>query len=177
QIARIIGCRTIAIAGGPEKVRWTVAELGADAAIDYKNESVAQRLTSLCPDGIDVYFDNVGGEILEAAIGRMKMHGRIALCGMISTYNDAQPSPGPRNLFELIVRRVRMQGFLVSDFVARFGEARGALEQWLDTGVLRAHVDVQEGFEHIPKTFLRIFTGANVGKQTLKLTDPPLPVR
>jgi NADPH-dependent curcumin reductase CurA len=177
QISRIIGCRTIAIAGGPQKARWTVEELGADAAVDYKHESVAERLAALCPDGIDVYFDNVGGGILQAAIGRMKMHGRIALCGMISTYNDAEPSPGPNNLFELIARRVRMQGFLVSDYASRFAEARQALEQWLDAGTLRAHVDVQEGFERIPTTFLRIFSGANLGKQTLKLADPPLPVR
>jgi NADPH-dependent curcumin reductase CurA len=177
QISRIVGCRTIAIAGGPQKARWTVEELGADAAVDYKHESVAERLAALCPDGIDVYFDNVGGSILQAAIGRMKMHGRIALCGMISTYNDAEPSPGPNNLFELIARRVRMQGFLVSDYASRFAEARQALEQWLDAGMLQAHVDVQEGFERIPTTFLRIFSGANLGKQTLKLADPPLPVR
>lgn len=177
QIARITGCRTVAIAGGPQKARWTVEALGADAAIDYKHESVAERLGVFCPDGIDVYFDNVGGHILQAAIGRMRRHGRIALCGMISTYNDAQPAPGPDNLFELIARCVRMQGFLVSDYAPRFAAARAALEQWLDAGSLRAHVDVQQGFEQIPTTFLRIFTGANLGKQTLKLADPPLPVR
>src|SRR3954471_176299 len=168
QIARIIGCRPIAIAGGAAKCRWTVDVLGAAAAIDYKSEDVGRRLAELCPDGVDVYFDNVGGSTLEAAIGRMKVHGRIALCGMISTYNDAVPTPGPSNLFELIARCVRMEGFLAFDFADRFAEARRAVEQWVDEGQLQAFVDVQNGFENIPSTFLRIFTGANIGKQTLK---------
>ena len=176
QISRIIGCRTIAIAGGAEKCRWTVEALGADAAIDYKHEDVSARLSALCPDGVDVYFDNVGGSTLEACIGRMKMHGRIACCGMISTYNDATPTPGPSNLFDLITRRIRMEGFLAGDYLPRFVEARRVLEGWMDAGRLKAFVDVQEGFENIPKTFMRIFTGANVGKQTLKIADPPLPV-
>ncbi len=176
QISRIVGCRTIAIAGGAEKCRWTCDALGAAAAIDYRRESVADRLAELCPDGIDVYFDNVGGATLQAAIGRMKLHGRIPLCGMISTYNDAEPTPGPSNLFELITRRVRMEGFLISDFAPMFAEGRRALESWLDAGHLTSYVDVQEGFENIPKTFLRIFSGANVGKQTLKLAEPPLPI-
>jgi len=176
QISRILGCRTIAIAGGAEKCRWTCDALGADEAIDYKSESVAARLSELCPDGIDVYFDNVGGSTLQAAIGRMKLHGRIPLCGMISTYNDAAPTAGPSNLFELITRRVRMEGFLIGDFAPKFSDGRRALESWLDAGQLTSYVDVQEGFENIPKTFLRIFTGANLGKQTLKIADPPLPV-
>jgi NADPH-dependent curcumin reductase CurA len=177
QISRLIGCRTIAIAGGAEKCRWVVETLGADAAIDYKTDNLSARLHELCPDGIDVYFDNVGGSTLEACIGRMKLHGRIACCGMISTYNDATPTPGPSNLFELITRRIRMEGFLASDFASRFGEGRRALEGWLDAGTLKAFVDVQAGFENIPTTFMRIFSGANIGKQTLKIADPPLPVR
>lgn len=176
QIAKIIGCRTIAIAGGGDKCRWVVNALGADAAVDYKADDVAARLGELCPEGIDVYFDNVGGATLEACIGRMKVHGRIACCGMISTYNDATPSPGPSNLFELITRRIRMEGFLIGDYAPRFAEARRSLEGWLDAGALKTFVDVQHGFEHIPATFLRIFTGANVGKQVLKIADPPLPV-
>jgi NADPH-dependent curcumin reductase CurA len=176
QISRIVGCRTIAIAGGAEKCQWAIDALGASAAIDYKSQNVGQRLAEVCPDGIDLYFDNVGGKILEAAIGGMKVHGRIALCGMISTYNDATPTPGPSNLFELITRRIRMEGFLVPDFAAKFSQARQALERWMDEGKLKAFVDVQEGFENIPKTFLRIFSGANIGKQILKVADPPLPV-
>ena len=176
QISRILGFRTIAIAGGPQKARWTVDALGADAAIDYKGENVGARLSELCPDGIDVYFDNVGGPTLEAVIGRMKRHGRIALCGMISTYNDDVPTPGPSNLFELIARCVRMEGFLAMDYAAKFSDGRRVLEGWLDAGQLKVYVDVQEGFANIPTTFLRIFSGANVGKQTLKIADPPLPV-
>lgn len=171
QISRILGCRTIAIAGGPTKTLWAVDALGADAAVDYKADDVDARLGELCPDGIDVYFDNVGGSTLQACLGHMKVHGRIVLCGMISTYNDAVPRPGPSNLFELITRRVRMEGFLIGDYSARFSEARGALEGWLDSGQLKAFVDVQEGFQNIPATFLRIFSGANVGKQTLKIAD------
>lgn len=176
QIARLSGCRTVAIAGGAQKCRWTVDALGAHAAIDYKAEDVGERLTALCPEGIDVYFDNVGGSTLQACIGRMKLHGRIALCGMISTYNDATPTPGPSNLFELITRRVRMEGFLIGDYASRFADARQALERWMNEGQLKAFVDVQEGFENIPKTFMRIFIGSNVGKQTLKIADPPLTV-
>jgi NADPH-dependent curcumin reductase CurA len=172
QIAKIKGARTIAIAGGPEKCRWLTAELGADAAIDYKSEDVAARLAHHCPQGIDLYFDNVGGSILEAAIGNMKSKGRIALCGMISGYNDAQPQPGPSNLFQLIARQVRMEGFLVFEWLARFDEARREMEGWMAAGQLRSFEDIQEGFENIPKTFMRIFAGDNVGKQMLKIADP-----
>ena len=172
QISKLKGCRTIGIAGGPVKCRWLLEELHLDAAIDYKHEDVSARLGELCPAGVDVYFDNVGGRILEAAIGRMALHGRIALCGMISGYNDASPSPGPANLFEMVTRRIRMEGFLVMDFAPLFEEARRDLGSWLAAGQLRSYVDVQEGFENIPKTFLRIFTGENIGKQVLKIADP-----
>jgi NADPH-dependent curcumin reductase CurA len=172
QIARILGCRTIAIAGGPEKCRWVTSELGADAAIDYKSEDVAARLAHYCPDGVDLYFDNVGGAILEAAIGKMKSKGRIALCGMISVYNDAQPQPGPSNLFELVARQVRMEGFLAYEWLARFDEAREVMEGWMAEGKLRSFEDIQTGFENIPKTFMRIFAGDNIGKQMLKIADP-----
>jgi NADPH-dependent curcumin reductase len=172
QIARLKGWRTIGIAGGPVKRRWLLEELRLDAAIDYKNEDVAARLAELCPAGVDVYFDNVGGRILEAAIGRMALRGRIALCGMIAGYNDASPTPGPANLFEMVTRRIRMEGFLVMDFAALFEEARRDLANWLAAGQLKSYVDVQEGFENIPRTFLRIFTGENIGKQVLRIADP-----
>jgi NADPH-dependent curcumin reductase len=172
QIARIKGYRTIGIAGGPAKCRWVVEELGAEVAIDYKSENVAARLAECCPDGIGVYFDNVGGAILEAAIGTMKKNGRIALCGMISEYNAEQPPPGPSNLFEMVTRRIRMEGFLAYDFLDRFEDARRDLEGWLSSGRLKAYQDVQEGFENIPKTFMRIFAGSNIGKQVLRIADP-----
>jgi NADPH-dependent curcumin reductase CurA len=172
QIAKLKGCRTIGVAGGPAKCRWLLDELHLDGAIDYKHEDVAARLAELCPNGVDVYFDNVGGRILEAAIGKMALRGRIALCGMIAGYNDAQPTPGPANLFEMVTRRIRMEGFLVMDDAAQFAEARRELEAWLAAGQLKSYVDVQEGFENIPKTFMRIFTGENIGKQVLKIADP-----
>jgi NADPH-dependent curcumin reductase CurA len=172
QIARLKGCRTIGIAGGPAKCRWLLDELHLDAAIDYKHEDISARLGELCPNGVDVYFDNVGGRILEAAIGRMAVRGRIALSGMISGYNDVHPAPGPSNLFEMVTRRIRMEGFLTFDFASQFDEARRDLENWLAAGQLKSYVDVQEGFENIPKTFMRIFTGENIGKQVLKIADP-----
>jgi NADPH-dependent curcumin reductase CurA len=175
QIARLKGCRTIGIAGGPAKCRWLIEQIGVDGAIDYKTEAVDRRLAELCPKGIDVYFDNVGGSVLEAAIAHMSIGGRIVLCGMISTYNAEQPRPGPANLFDLIIRRVRMEGFLVGDYAERFGDARREMEAWLESGRLKAFADVQEGLERIPKTFLRIFTGENVGKQLLKIADPSMP--
>jgi NADPH-dependent curcumin reductase CurA len=172
QIARLKGCRTIGIAGGQHKCQWLLDELRVDAAIDYKHEDVAARLEQLCPEGVHVYFDNVGGRTLEMAIGNMALHGRIALCGMISGYNDAGPAPGPANLFEMVTRRLTMTGFLVMDYAAQFDEARRDLESWLESGQLKTYVDVQEGFENIPKTFMRIFTGENLGKQVLKIADP-----
>ncbi len=174
QIARIKGCRTVGIAGGAAKCRWLTDELHVAGAIDYRANALTERLRELCPDGIHVYFDNVGGTVLEAAIRNMALHGRIVVCGMISVYNAEQPQPGPSNLFELVTRRVRMEGFLVGDYAAEFAEGRRELETWLDSGALKAYVDVQAGFENIPRTFLRLFTGRNVGKQVLKLADPPL---
>ena len=172
QIAKIKGCRVIGIAGGAEKCAWLTGELGLDAAIDYKHEQVGERLATLCPDGVNVYFDNVGGSILESAIAHMARGGRIACCGMIAGYNDAAPQPGPGNLFLLIARRITMAGFLVPDFAPRFGDARRDLSAWLTAGRLHAREDVQEGFENIPATFLRLFAGRNLGKQVLKVADP-----
>jgi NADPH-dependent curcumin reductase CurA len=174
QIAKIKGCRAIGIAGGQAKCRVLIDELGIDGAIDYKNENVGERLSELCPKGVDVYFDNVGGKLLETMITHMALRGRIAISGMISGYNAETPPPGPANLFELVTKRLRMEGFLVMDYAARFDEARRELESWLASGRLKALVDVQEGFENIPKTFLRIFSGANLGKQVLKIADPPI---
>ena len=171
QIAKIKGCRVIGIAGGAEKCAWLTGDLGLDAAIDYKHEDVSERLDALCPDGVHVYFDNVGGAILESAIAHMAQDGRIACCGMIAGYNDAEPQPGPNNLFLLIARRITMAGFLVPDFASRFEEARRELSAWLASGKLQAREDVQEGFEQVPATFLRLFSGRNVGKQVLKVAD------
>ncbi|HSB96857.1 MAG TPA: NADP-dependent oxidoreductase [Spongiibacteraceae bacterium] len=172
QIARIKGCRVIGIAGGSEKCAWLKTDCGLDEVIDYKTEDVAQRLAELCPRSIDVFFDNVGGSTLEAAIEQIAEHGRIVLCGAISTYNDAESQPGPRNLMNLIIRRVRMQGFITVDYLDRMGEAQAALMEWVFGGQIKYREDIQHGFENIPKTFLRLFSGDNQGKQLLQIGAP-----
>jgi NADPH-dependent curcumin reductase CurA len=175
QVAKIQGCRVIGIAGGTEKCRWLVDKAHFDAAIDYKREDVAARLRELCPKGIDVYFDNVGGEILDAALANLAQRARIVQCGGISGYNEATPPPGPRNLMNLVVTRSRMEGFIVIDYAARFGEGAAQLAKWVAEGKLAHAEDVQRGIENAPKTFLRLFKGQNLGKQLLQLADPPVP--
>jgi hypothetical protein len=171
QIAKIKGCRSIGIAGGASKCSYLTQELGLDAAIDYKSEDVAARLREVCPKGIDVYFDNVGGEILEAALGNLAMRGRIVLCGAISGYNDMRHMRGPRNYLNLLMQRGRMEGFIVTDFAAKFGEAVGQLAAWAKEGRIKDRVDIAEGLESAPAALRRLFTGANVGKQLIKVAD------
>jgi hypothetical protein len=168
QIARLSGARVIGIAGGAEKCAWVRDTLGAEAAIDYRAEDLEARLGALCPAGIDVYFDNVGGAQLEAAIEHIAPQGRIVLCGQIAGY-DAAAAPGPRNLMKLIMRRARMEGFLVLDYIPRAAEAMERIGGWLMEGKLAWNEDVQEGFENIPRTLMRLFRGENRGKQMLKL--------
>lgn len=165
QLARIAGARVIGIAGGKEKCTWLTQELGFDAAIDYKSEDTAERVAELCPDGIDVYFDNVGGEILDIALDNLAMHARIALCGGISRYNESGPLPGPVNYFNLIYKRSRMEGFLVMDYAKRFPEAITGLVQYLDSGELRHRETVFDGFEQMPDALINLFRGGNIGKQ------------
>ncbi len=172
QIARLKGCRVIGIAGGQEKCEWLRTACKLDAVIDYKNEDLQQALAVLCPDGVNVFFDNVGGTILEIGIAHMADFGRIVLCGAISSYNDTTPQPGPRNLMLLVSRRVRMQGFIVLDYLDRAGEAIAALTEWVLAGEIAWREDIQEGFDTIPATLQRLFNGSNVGKQLLKLADP-----
>jgi len=171
QIAKIKGCRAIGIAGGPDKCSFLTQELGYDAAIDYKSEDVAARLRELCPKGIDVYFDNVGGDILEAALGNLAMHARVVLCGAISGYNDMRNTRGPRNYMNLLIQRSRMEGFIVTDFAAKFGDAVRELATWAAAGRIKDRVDVVEGLEQAPAALRRLFTGANVGKQLVKVAD------
>ena len=169
QIARIKGCRVVGIAGGPEKCRMIVDELGFDAAIDYKNEDVAKALKQHCPDGIDVYFDNVGGDILEAALGRLALHARIVICGAISQYNSTTGVKGPANYLALLVCRARMQGFVVFDYASRYGEALQAMGSWIAQGKLKTREEVVEGFADFPEILLRLFAGENTGKLVLKI--------
>lgn len=172
QIARLKGCRVVGIAGGQEKCEWLRSACKLDAVIDYKQEDLPQRIAQLCPNGVDIFFDNVGGQTLEAAIGQMADFGRIVLCGAIASYNDTEPRPGPHNLMLLVTRRLRMQGFIVLDYLGRMNEAVDALTTWVMAGEIAWREDIQQGFENIPSTLQRLFTGDNVGKQLLKLADP-----
>jgi NADPH-dependent curcumin reductase CurA len=171
QIAKIKGCRVIGIAGGAEKCRWLTHELGLDAAIDYKAENVKARLKELCPKGVDIFFDNVGGDILDAALARLAMRGRVVLCGGISAYDAAEPPPGPRNYLNLVSKRGRMEGFLVTDYMPRAAEAIDALAGWVKEGKLKYRVDVQQGLENAPATLRRLFEGKNEGKQLLRVAE------
>src|SRR3954470_6706562 len=156
QIAKIQGCRAIGIAGGAEKCRWLVDEYGFDAAIDYKGEDVRKRLKELCPNGVDVFFDNVGGDILDAALARLAMRGRVVLCGAIARYNDTAQAPGPKNYVNLLSQRGRMEGFIVLDYFPRAAEATAAISRWMKEGRFKDRVDVQEGLENAPATLARL---------------------
>ncbi len=172
QIAKLRGARVVGIAGGAEKCRWLTQELGLDAAIDYRSEPVPRRIAELFPRGVDIYFDNVGGEILDAALAHLAVGARVALCGAISSYNDSEGPRGPRNYTNLIVYRARMQGFLVSDFAAKFGEAVADLARWVAEKKLRDQVDIVDGLENAPDAFRRLFTGENRGKQLVRIAEP-----
>jgi hypothetical protein len=165
QLARIAGARVVGLAGGKEKCTWLVNELGFDAAIDYKSEDTAQRVAELCPAGLNVYFDNVGGEILDIALNNLADHARVVLCGGISRYNETGPIAGPVNYFNLVYRRARMEGFIVLDYAARFPEAIESLTKHLNSGALRHHETVLQGFEQLPLALQNLFSGGNMGKQ------------
>jgi NADPH-dependent curcumin reductase CurA len=171
QIARIKGCRVVGIAGGRDKCDWLLREARFDAAIDYKSEDVGARLRELCPKGIDVYFDNVGGDILDAALANLAMRGRVVICGAIATYGDTQLRPGPKNYLNLLIKRGRMEGFLVLDYLPRAPEGVMQLWQWVQAGEIKDRVDVMNGLENAPRALRRLFTGENVGKQLLRIAD------
>ncbi len=169
QIAKLMGCRTVGIAGGADKCAWLVDELGFDAAIDYKNDNVKAALRSLCADGIDVFFDNVGGPVLNDALACIAHGARVVVCGGISRYEQASLPPGPPNYFNIVFREATMQGFLLTRFEKEFPQARVRLRGWLESGAIAHREDIQQGFENIPQTLLRLFNGANFGKQLLRL--------
>jgi NADPH-dependent curcumin reductase CurA len=172
QIAKIRGCRVIGIAGGAKKCEWLTGELGFDAAIDYKAEKVSARLRELCPDGLDVFWDNVGGEILEAALSNLAIGARIVICGAISAYNATEPQPGPRNYMNLLARRARMEGFVVFDYLGQTDEAMTELLPWVMEGRIRYREDVRDGLENAPDALLDLFNGANAGKLIVKIAEP-----
>lgn len=171
QIAKIKGCRVIGIAGGPDKCKYIVEELGFDGAIDYKNEDVKERLKEECPKGLDVYFDNVGGEILDIALGRLRLNARVVICGAISQYNSKTAVKGPSNYLSLLVNRATMQGMIVFDWADRYAEAAQALGAWLAQGKLKSREAVYEGIENFPETFKRLFSGEKQGKLVLKVIE------
>ena len=171
QIAKIKGCRVIGIAGGPDKCKYLTEELGFDAAIDYKNENLHAAIKEHCPKGIDVYFDNVGGDILDAALARIRMHARIVICGAISQYNNTTAIKGPSNYLSLLVNRGTMQGMVVLDYAKRYGEAAMQMGQWMMQGKLKSKEDIYEGIENFYPTFQRLFTGEKKGKLVLKVIE------
>jgi len=171
QIAKIKGCRVVGIAGGAKKCQYIVKELGFDAAIDYKTESVVKALRTHCPTGIDVYFDNVGGGILDAALAQLARGARVVICGAISQYNNTTPIKGPSNYLSLLVNRASMTGFLVSDYAGRFAEAAREMAGWMAAGKLQSREDIVDGLDTFPETLLKLFTGENFGKLILKLPE------
>ncbi len=170
QIAKIKGAKkVVGIAGGPEKCKWIVDELGFDEAIDYKNEKVSARLREACPDGIDLYFDNVGGEILNDCLGQLALRGRVVLCGAISGYNSREAASGPVNYINLLIRRGRMEGFIILDYFDRFPAAQAEVGGWLASGRLKSSEHIVEGLENAPDALNLLFTGGNTGKVIVKV--------
>lgn len=171
QIAKIKGCRAVGIAGGPQKCAYLANELGFDAAIDYKSEDVSKALRRHCPNGVNVYFDNVGGEILDAVLAQLARAARVVLCGAISQYNTTTAIKGPSNYLSLLINSARMEGFIVFNYASRYGEAMREMAGWMKAGTLKSKEDIVEGFQTFPDTFLKLFRGDNFGKLMLKLAD------
>ncbi len=171
QIAKIKGCRAIGIAGGAAKCRYLVDELGFDAAIDYKAEDVRKSLRAHCPNGVNVYFDNVGGDILDIVLAQLTRHARVVICGAISQYNNTTPVKGPTNYLSLLVNRARMEGMIVFDYASRYPEAIRNMAGWTAAGKLKSREDIVEGLETFPETLLKLFSGENFGKLVLKVAD------
>lgn len=173
QLAKVRGLRTIGIAGGPDKCRWLAGEARADAVIDHRTEDVGARLSELCPDGIDIFFDNDGGPTLDLALERLRNGGRVVLCGGTSHYALLPPPPGPKNLLALIMASGRMEGFLARDYIPRLPEAVGAMLPLLESGAVKAKEDVLVGLRNAPAALARLYTGRNVGKQLLRMDGTP----
>jgi len=163
QVAKLLGCRVIGIAGGTTKCSWLTEEIGLEGAIDYKSENIDSCLKELCPDGIDIYFDNVGGNILRNAVQHMAKFGRIVLCGQISTYDSEQSASGPEDMMRLIYGSVRMEGFLTRNYAEEFSQAIQQLQHWEEKKQLILKEDVRKGFESLPQNYLDLFSGSNEG--------------
>jgi NADPH-dependent curcumin reductase CurA len=174
QIAKIHWCRVVGVAGADDKVQWLTGELGFDAAFNYKTVEPGQyraKLAELCPGGIDVYFDNVGGPITDAVFPLMNVHARVVVCGQIHHYNDTKAAEGPRHLFHLVIKRARVEGFLVFDFAARYEEGLTRMAAWLREGKLKYREQVYEGIENVPRAFIGMLGGENTGKMVVKVGE------
>ncbi len=169
QIAKIQGCRVVGIAGGDDKIRHMIKELGFDAGFNYKNTpDYAAKLKELCPGGIDCYFDNVGGAISDAVFTLLNSFGRVSVCGQISQYNLAKPEPGPRLLGQILVRQLKVEGFIVTRFQQRWPEGMAQMARWIREGKLRYREEIVEGFENTPRAFIDMLEGKNIGKMLVK---------
>ena len=173
QIAKIQGCRVVGIAGSDDKCKWLTETAGFDAAINYKTEDVGAALDKHCPDGIDINFENVGGEIMDTILTRLNDFSRMPLCGLISSYNATDPVPGPYNFSMLLMRHVTLKGFIVTDYMERFPEGMQAMGQWLMEGKIKFETDVVNGLENAPGSLERLFTGKNLGKLVVEVSTPP----
>jgi NADPH-dependent curcumin reductase len=171
QVAKIKGCRVVGIAGGRDKCDFVTRELGFDACVDYKGSSLRDDLKAACPNGIDVYFDNVGGDILDLVLTRINKRARIVICGAISQYNNTTPVKGPANYLSLLVNRARMEGIVVFDWAHRYGEAVRDISQWMREGKFKSREDIVEGLDKFPSALNMLFSGGNFGKLVLKLAD------
>ncbi|TNE90494.1 NADP-dependent oxidoreductase [Porticoccus sp.] len=171
QIAKIKGCRAVGLTGSDEKCRWITEELGYDVAINYKTQDVGKALAEACPNGIDVYYDNVGGKILDECLKLMNLHGRIPTCGLISQYNATEPVPGPYNYDLILMHRLKIQGFIILDYMDRYPEALEALSGWMKEGKLKARLDVTDGLENALQAVKKLYTGDNMGKLMVRVKD------
>ncbi len=169
QIGKINGLKVVGIAGGDTKCDWLTNDLGFDAAINYKSESFSQQLADACSSGIDIYFDNVGGEILDKVLPHMNLFGRIPLCGMISVYNAEQPVPGPYQFSQILMKRIRLQGFIILDYARRMPEALNAIQGWLKNDRIKYKETVVEGFDSLPDALNMLFSGDNIGKLMVRV--------
>lgn len=171
QIAKIKGCHVVGLTGTDEKCKWITEELGFDEAINYKTEDLSKALERTCPNGIDVYFENVGGEILDTCLKHMNMFGRISVCGLIAHYNSSEEVPGPKNYPMILMNRLKVEGFIILDYMERYPEAIAAITQWMSEGKIKVQQDVVDGLENAVETVKKLYTGDNTGKLMVRVKD------
>jgi NADPH-dependent curcumin reductase CurA len=174
QLGKIAGCRVVGIAGSDDKCQWITHDLGFDMAINYKKENVQEALKRACPNGIDIDFENVGGDILDAVLERINLGARVVVCGLISRYNADGPVTGPSNFGQILVKRARVQGFIVRDYASRYSEAAAHIVQWLKEGKLRYRIDMADGLRSAPTALNKLFDGTNTGKLLVKVSEEPI---